>query len=43
MKKLSDLKVPELHDELTKLGLPKKGKKQELVEVSIYAKYSIRL
>ena len=33
MKKISDLKVPELHDELTKRGLPKKGKKQELIEV----------
>merc|ERR1711990_620889 len=31
MKRISDLKVPELHDELTKRGLPKKGKKQELV------------
>lgn len=33
MKKISDLKVPELHDELTKRALPKKGKKQELIEV----------
>jgi hypothetical protein len=31
MRRISDLKVPELHDELTKRGLPKKGKKQELV------------
>ena len=35
MKRISDLKVPELHDELTKRGLSKKGKKQELINVSI--------
>ena len=34
MKRISDLKVPELHDELTKRGLSKKGKKQELINVS---------
>jgi len=34
MRKLGDLKVPELHDELAKVGLSKKGKKAELVEVS---------
>jgi hypothetical protein len=33
MRKLGDLKVPELHDELAKVGLSKKGKKAELVEV----------
>jgi len=32
MRKLGDLKVPELHDELAKVGLSKKGKKAELVE-----------
>jgi len=32
MRKLGDLKVPELHDELAKIGLSKKGKKAELVE-----------
>ena len=34
MKRISDLKVHELHDELTKRGLAKKGKKQELINVS---------
>ena len=33
MKRISELKVPELHDELTKRGLPKKGKKQNLFKL----------
>jgi len=32
MKHIGELKVPELHDELTRRGLPKKGKKPELIE-----------
>merc|ERR1712130_884790 len=32
MKLIGELKVPELHDELTRRGLSKKGKKQELIE-----------
>jgi len=35
MKLIGELKVPELHDELTRRGLSKKGKKQELIEVCI--------
>ena len=40
MKRISDLKVPELHDELTKRGLAKKGKKQELIQVSFLRPFS---
>ena len=33
MKLIDELKVPELHDELARRKLSKKGKKQELIEV----------
>ena len=43
MKRISDLKVPELHDELTKRGLAKKGKKQELIQVSFFVHFRVTL